>query len=117
MTAFTVSYSWIKLRVQLLQTSQEVDARYREGRRRRNGEHVHAYFQASKTERARHSGTIVLALDGRLAELIPHEVAHAVIHCLRGVSGNDDEVAATAIGMLSASIFERVRTLHKPSKQ
>ncbi|HTD05876.1 hypothetical protein [Undibacterium sp.] len=113
MSRFTVAFQWIKLHVELLPTSQDVDAKYRAGRRRRSGEHVHAYFEPSKTDRAIYKGKIVLPENGRLEELIPHEVAHAVIHCLRGVSANDDEVAATAIGMLSASIFARVRNSQK----
>lgn len=106
---FSVAHGGIRLRVRLLPTVIAVDAQYREGRRRRAGQVVHAFFQPSASNAARHHGTIVLGMDGLLDELVPHEVTHAVIHCLRGVSANDDEAAATAVGVLSARIFSQLR--------
>jgi hypothetical protein len=114
MTVFSVAHKGIRLKVTLLRNVAEVDARYRDGRMHRAGELIHAFFQPTISPVAQHQGTIVLPLDGSLDELVPHEVAHAVIHCMRGVSANDDECAATAIGVLSAKIFNEVR---KPSHQ
>lgn len=109
LTTFTVSHGGIRLQVRLLATVAEVDAEYSKGRRRRVDQVVHGYFQPRHSRYARHHGVIVLGLDACLDEIVPHEVAHAVIHAARGVSANDDEAAATAIGMLSARIFSRVR--------
>ena len=53
-----------------------------------------------------HFGRIVLPLTGTLSELIPHEVAHAVIGYLGTVTANDDEFAATAIGTIKAKISD-----------
>ena len=114
MTVFSVAHKGIRLKVTLLRSVAEVDARYRDGRTHRAGELIHAFFQPTMSPAAQYHGTIVLPLDGHLDELVPHEVAHAVIHCMRGVSANDDECAATAIGTLSAKIFSEVR---KPSHQ
>jgi predicted SprT family Zn-dependent metalloprotease len=43
-----------------------------------------------------------------LAELIPHEVTHAVMHRLGGVHCTDDESLATAVGVLSARIARKI---------
>jgi hypothetical protein len=113
LATFSVAHGGVRLRVRLLPTVAAVDAQYRDGRRRRAGQVVHAYFQPSASAAARHHGTIVLGMDGQLDELVPHEVTHAVIHYLRGVSANDDELAATAVGILSARIFSRTRSMRR----
>lgn len=108
LAVFSVAAGGLRLRVRLLPTSRDVDREYRGGRPRRGGGHVHAYFERSKSQSARHGGTIVLAGNGRLPELVPHEVAHAVIGRLGAVRAADDERAATLIGLLSARILARI---------
>ncbi|SAI74594.1 Uncharacterised protein [Bordetella ansorpii] len=107
--AFTVAHAGISLRVRLLPGVADVDREYRAGRRRRDRQTVHGYFQPSASATARHQGVIVLGMDSNLDEIVPHEVVHAVVHCLRGVSATHDEGAATAVGVLSAQIFSRAR--------
>jgi hypothetical protein len=109
MTLFNVAHKRLKLKVCLLPTVAHVDAAYRQGWKARRGTQVHAYFYPAASTDADIAGTVVLPLDGCLDELVPHEVTHAVIHYLRGVSASDDEAAATAVGMLSAKIFKRIK--------
>ena len=57
-------------------------------------------------------GTVAVPLSGsNLREIVPHEVSHAVIHHLQGVSARDDEAAASAIGLFCAAIFSRIEAL------
>lgn len=105
---FTVSHAGIRLRVRLLPSHVEVEREFRDGRRRRDGLYVHAYFAPTKSQSARHGGTIALAGNGRLKELVPHEVTHAVLHKL---GGGDEEPIATAVGILTARILTRIERL------
>lgn len=108
---FTVTHGAIRLRVRLLPTRRDVDAEYRGGCRRRNGEWCYAFFLPTLSATARHVGTVVLPLDGRLEELVPHEVTHAVLHHVGGVHCTGDEAVATAVGLLTARIHDRIRRL------
>lgn len=110
LAVFTVSHQRLRLRVRVLPAVADVDAAYLEGRRRSDGKTVHAYFQPT-LRAARHVGTVVLPADGRLAELIPHEVVHAVMHRIGGVHCTDDEALATTVGLLSARITRRCARL------
>ena len=101
---FTVSASGMRLRVRLLASVRDVDREYRAGWPRRDGKVVHGYFTSTYNASARYIGTIVLPADGRLAELVPHEVAHAVMHELESVERADDERLATTIGLLCARV-------------
>lgn len=107
---FSVSHNRMKLRVRVLPTVADVDAAYRGGRRRCDGKIVNAYFEPSM-QRHGSVGTIVLPADGSLAELVPHEVVHAVMHRIGGVHCSADELLATAVGILSARIFRRCAQL------
>lgn len=108
---FTVAAQGIRVRVRLLATWREVDAEYRgTSRPRRDGKCVPAFF-APAGAGAASAGTIVLSADGRHDDLVPHEVTHAVVWGLAGVHVNDDERAATAIGLLTARIHARIRGL------
>ena len=104
---FRVAHAGICLRVRLLPTTAAVDQEYREGKRRRGPHQVRAFFRSSPSGSV--LGTIVLGLDGRLEEEIPHEVFHAVLHHQRMVHAENDEPAAYAVGILSAKIFKGVR--------
>ncbi|WP_241069538.1 SprT-like domain-containing protein [Achromobacter insuavis] len=105
---FQVSAAGMRLRVRLLPSVADVDAEYRGGRRRSDRKVVHGYFQAAAPG-ARVIGTVAVPLSGtNLREIVPHEVCHAVIHHLQGVSARDDETAASAIGLLCAAIFSRI---------
>lgn len=115
LASFSVSHAGLRLRVRLLPTDRDVDREYRGGRPRRDGLYIHAYFSPTKSQRARHGGTIVLAGNGRLKELVPHEVTHAVMHKLGGGVLADDEPLATAVGILTARILGRIERIGYPT--
>lgn len=105
---FHVAAADMRLRVRVLPNVADVDAEYRQGRRRSDRTVIHGYFQPAAPG-ARVVGTVAVPLAGtNLREIVPHEVSHAVIHHLQGVSARDDESAATAIGLLCAAIFSRL---------
>lgn len=108
---FSISHQGIRLQVRLLARLADVDALYRGGKRRNTREITHGFFQPRRSATAQHHGLIVLALECNLDEIVPHEVGHAVVHCMQGVSASNDEAAATAIGMLSSKIFAIARPL------
>lgn len=106
---FTVSYGGIRLKVRLLPTIRDVHREFVAGyARRRDRKTVHAFFAPTSRATAKHTGTIVLPADGRLEELIPHEVVHAVMAKIGGVHHTDDEALATTVGVLSARIARRI---------
>jgi hypothetical protein len=111
---FTVAFAGIRLKVRLLSTIAEVHREYRGAikTRIRDGKIVHAFFQPTTSPAAQYIGTIVLPVDGRLDELIPHEVTHACLHKFVGVHRTDDEMLATAVGILSARIRRRIEVAH-----
>lgn len=111
LAAFVVGHKDIKVRVRLLASHVEVGREFREGSRRLAGLHIHGYFAPARRASAACVGTIALACDKRLAETVPHEVTHAVMHKLGGVHCSDDERLATAVGMLTARIVTRLRRL------
>lgn len=112
---FTVKHGGIQLKVTLRDTVREVHQAFQAfngGMRRRDGRIVHAFFWQTQSAKAKHLGGIVLPMaGGDLRELVPHEVAHAVIAHHGGVLPHDDEAAATAIGMLSARILKRIEQI------
>lgn len=115
LAVFTVRQRGIRIDVRLLPTIDDVDASYYgrprcEARREpktRSGpqdrKRVHAYFVGG-TMPARSAGVIVLPSDGRLTELVPHEVVHAVVHH-GSAAGDDDEELALSVGLLSGAVF------------
>lgn len=108
---FHVSVAGLRLRVRVLPDVPALDAEFRGGRRRQSGLMVHGYFMPAAPG-ARLVGTIGLPLAGTdLREIVPHEVSHAVIHHLQGVSARDDEPAALAIGRLCAAILPKLEAL------
>jgi hypothetical protein len=108
---FTVSHGSLRLIVRVLPTILDVDTEYREGRRRRDGNTTHAYFQQAGA-RAHHFGTIVLPANGDLNELVPHEVAHASVRYRGGsVHAGADERHAIDVGLLTARIHKRCARL------
>lgn len=111
LAVFSVGAGGIRVRVRLMATILEVDREYRNGKRCRDGKHANAYFVSTQGEKARHLGTIALPADGRLSELVPHEVVHAVMHLLGSALSSDDEELATLVGMLTARIHSRLGRL------
>jgi len=109
--SFSVSHRGLRLRVRLYASTRQVDRIYSGGGRRRGGGgmETHAFYLGSKSQRARHGGTIALPGNGRLIELVPHEVTHAVMDRLGEVRSEDDERLAYAVGVLSARIIARLR--------
>lgn len=110
---FTVRYGAIRVKVKLLPTVDDVHRSYTGGSNvpRRSGANVvHGFFATGVP--ADYAGTIVLPMQGaNLLEIVPHEVAHAVIHHLNGVLSHDDEPCSTAIGCISAGIFKQLRKI------
>lgn len=112
---FTVCYAGIRLKVRLLPTTRDVASEYRANPRKsrariRKGKSVHAFTSATNSTAAKHTASIVLPSNGRLDELVPHEVFHAVMYKFGVVHSQDDEAAATAVGMLSARIIRKIRS-------
>ena len=106
---FAVNHAGIRLKVRLLPTVRDVHREFRQGSAwRARGKMVHAFFLPNRAANRRHIGTIVLPSNGRLAELIPHEVTHAVLDKIGGVHCSADEACATAIGVLSARIARKI---------
>lgn len=105
---FTVSYGGIRIKVRLLPTIRDVHREYTEGKRRRDGKIVHAFFEPMRSPAAKYTGTMVLPLDGDLDELVPHEVVHAVMDKIGGVHFTEDETFAAAVGVLSARIARKI---------
>lgn len=97
---FKVRHRGIAIAVRVLPTVADVDAAYRGGRPRRDGDDiVHAYYLAERRRNARRR--IVLPANGRLLDLVAHEVVHAVIN---GACHVDEETLADAVGVLCAAI-------------
>jgi len=109
--SFTVSHNSIRIKVRVLPTILDVHRAYQiaPGGRARPGKIVHAFFRETRT--GKHTGTIFLPQDGRMPELVPHEVSHAVILAQGGVLPRDDEAYCTAVGILCARIFRRVEQI------
>lgn len=103
---FTVALRGLALRVRVLPTAADVDRECRrfEGRRQRGTPTARAFF-APAARLCSVAGTIVLPADGRLDELVPHEVVHAVLHRTGSVHPASDEAFATNVGLLCAKIF------------
>lgn len=98
---FTVSHRDIRIAVRVLPTVADVDAAYRGGKPRRGGDDiVHAFYLCAE-RRSNARRTIVLPATGRLLELVPHEVVHAVIN---GGCHVDEETLADTVGVLCAAI-------------
>lgn len=106
---FTVTHGRIRLKVRVLPTIRDVHREFKAGFAwRRTGLMVNAFFAPTNSPQAKHIGTIVLPADGRMEELIPHEVTHAVMSKLGSAHHTDDEALATAVGVLSARISRKV---------
>jgi len=110
---FTVSYNGIRIRVRVLPTVRDVHREYTNSplvthQRIGKDKVVNGFTAPTDSPSAKHTATVVLAASGRLEEDIPHEVAHVVIHKRICVHRDDDEAAATAIGILSARISRKI---------
>ncbi len=111
---FTVSHGAIRIKVKLLPTIADVHREHQAvARRCYDGKTVYAFFLPAQRV-TRHVGIIVLPLQGRLREYVPHEVTHAVIHSLNGVLSHDDEACCTAIGRITSRIFKHIEQLGVP---
>lgn len=100
-----VSHRNISINVRVLPRVADVDSAYRDGKPRRDGDDVvHAFCRVNPGHGAR--PLIMLPANGRLLELVPHEVVHAVIN---GGCRFDEEPLADAIGVLSAAIWQELQ--------
>lgn len=109
LAVFTVTLRGLALRVRVLPSAKDVDLECRtyEKRSRRSGPITRAFFAPAR-KLCGCAGTLVLSVDGRLAELVPHEVTHAVLHRIGGVAHAAEERLATDIGHLTARIFRQL---------
>lgn len=96
---FTVNYNGIRIKVRLLPTARDVHREYTAGKRRRDGKTVHAFFDPKYSPSSKYTGTMVLPLDGRLEELIPHEVVHAVMSTIGGVHCSEELMPLNQAGL------------------
>lgn len=110
---FSVSHGKLRIQIQVLKSVWDVEKAFSIGSKPAKKKLIaHAFFEQF-SKRSKHFGRIVLPSDGLLSELIPHEVAHAVISYFESVSGDHEEMAATVIGRLSASISNRFAQLNR----
>ena len=115
---FMVRSGGIRVKVRLLPTAPDVHREYqRTTPRCVNGGKICGFFVANRGPALKYSGTIVLPLQGKLTEWVPHEVTHAVIHALGGVLPKDDEDACYAIGRISAQIIRRIEEIRRRREQ
>ncbi len=109
---FTVSYGGIRIKVRILSTVKEVHREHQcTARQYRGGDTVHAFFLPNFSPSAKHAGSIVLPLNGHLKELVPHEVAHAVVWATGGVLARDDEDFCNTLGIFCARIFRSIEQM------
>jgi hypothetical protein len=105
---FTVTHGRLRLQVRVLPTVADVNREWQATCLPRMAGHVvNAYFMPGQL-RPKAVGTVVFPANGRLAELVPHEVVHAVMHSIGGVHCTGDERLATSVGLLSARIFRQL---------
>jgi hypothetical protein len=67
------------------------------------------FFIETSSHLAKYFGTIVLAANSNLNEIVPHEVFHAVLCWKKEVNTDDDEAAAYAVGKLTSRILRRIK--------
>lgn len=109
---FTVSHGSIRIKVKLLPTEKDVHREHQAtARKHRDSKNNVVAFFLPAQRASRYVGTVVLPLSGKLRELVPHEISHAVIHAQNGVLSHDDEACCTAIGRVSAGIFKRIEKM------
>ncbi len=105
---FAVSYGGIRLRVRVLPHAKDVYTECTGAKKwRARAELPRAFFRPAVA--GKYTGTIVLAGNDDLAEIVPHEVTHAVLHKMRLVETHDDEAFALAVGVLSARIARKIK--------
>jgi hypothetical protein len=110
LNVFYVRYSSMRLRVRVLPHAKDVYTEYADGAKWRMRAELHeGFFQPTVSPLAKYMGTIVLAGNANLDEIIPHEVFHAVMHWKKEVNTDDDEAAAYAIGKLTARIHRKIK--------
>lgn len=114
---FVVTYGAIRLRIRVLATIHEVSECFRKDWTETEDEPpppdmvICSFFVDGVYGPRRYTGTIYLAENSRLFELVPHEVYHAVRHywTTRKLP-EDEERIARAIGCLTAHILTRLDT-------
>ena len=106
---FTVSYAGFRLRVRVLPHAKDVYIECTGAQKwRARAELPRAFFRPPARPGGKYTGTIVIAGNDDIAELIPHEVTHAVLHKVGGVHRSDDESFATSVGVLSSRIARKI---------
>lgn len=104
---FTVSYAGIRLKVRVLPHARDVYMECTGARKwRTRAELPRAFFRPSMS--GKYTGTVVFAGNDDLAEIVPHEVTHAVLHKMRAVETHDDEAFCLAVGILSSRIARKI---------
>lgn len=108
---FTVTRGGLCLSVCVLPTVADVHRAFGAGGRRHRlqGRIVHAFFDGDQSSPVCAGRLVFPATGGDLAELVPHEVTHAVMSKLGQVAAEDDERCATLIGQLTRTIRARLK--------
>lgn len=107
---FSVSYKGLSFNVRLLDDARAVSREYKRTHHDPGCKYVLAFFSPSQKSHAHAIGTIVLPLNGKLEELIPHEVFHAVLSHFKNVNAINEEPFAEILGNISAKIYRKIKT-------
>jgi len=110
---FDVSYKGIKLHVRVLPHAKDVMREFRSGGTKwklGKGKMSEGFFSGNCLP-ARYTGTVVVAGNAELNEVVPHEVVHAVLWKMEQVNTIDDEPFAYAVGALTRLILDQIGTI------
>lgn len=112
LAVFTVRHRGLRVRVRLLPTVGDVHREFTTGNRWTDASSmVNAYFKPSASSSAYYAGTIAIPANGKLLELVPHEVVHAALYHFGSFLYRGGEDLATYVGVVSAQILRKVRRL------
>ena len=104
---FAVSYGGIRIKVRVLPHAKDVYEACTGAKWRTRAELPRAFFRPAARS-GKYTGTIVLAGNDDIAEIVPHEVTHAVLHKMGSVDSDNDEAFALAVGILSSRIAKKI---------
>lgn len=103
---FLVSYAGVRLKVRIMPSAQDVYTEYSGAKWRMRAELPMGLFVPATC--GKFTGTIIVAGNCRVEEIVPHEVVHAVLWKMGGVHTTDDEPFAYAVGILTSRILRKI---------
>lgn len=104
---FTVGYHGIRIQVRVMPHAKDVYSELSGGGKWRMDKDLPSGLFIGNIK-GRFTGTIVLAGNSDLTEVVPHEVFHAVLWKFGSVHTANDEPAAYAIGILTSRILAKL---------